>query len=248
MHGHSARASVATRSGGSRSRRSRASARPSPRSRRWRRRSLSSPRRARCSSWSASRRRSRTWTRDAWLDRLYEAHQNDEIPYIESLADHWGDLCVTKELASRWADRLIGITSNALSLDPKMRGHYHGTTMCLTALYRAERFEELLTLLEPEKFWRYKRWSVRALAALGKNSEAIKLRGITRTVDERARRRAALRGDLAVVGARGRGVRTLFGRREPRRDVPCDIPRGGRSRSRGASWRSSGWRRATGTK
>lgn len=114
-------------------------------------------------------------TRDAWLERLYEAHQNDEIPYIESLADHWGELCVTKELASRWADRLIGITSNALSPDPKMRGHYHGTTMCLTALYRAERFEELLTLLEHEKFWPYKRWSVRALAVLGKKSEAIAL-------------------------------------------------------------------------
>jgi len=114
-------------------------------------------------------------TRDAWLERLYQAHQNDEIPYIESLADHWGELCVTKELASRWADRLIGITSNALAPDPKMRGHYHGTTMCLTALYRAERFEELLTLLEHEKFWPYKRWSVRALAALGKKSEAIAL-------------------------------------------------------------------------
>ncbi len=114
-------------------------------------------------------------TRDAWLERLYEAHQNDEIPYIESLADHWGELCGTKELASRWADRLVGITSNALSPDPKMRGHYHGTTMCLTALFRAERFDELLTLLEHEKFWPYKRWSVRALAALGKKSEAIAL-------------------------------------------------------------------------
>ena len=113
--------------------------------------------------------------RDAWLERLYEAHQNDEIPYIESLADHWGELCVTKELASRWADRLIGITSNALSPDPKMRGHYHGTTMCLTSLYSAGRFDELLVLLEHEKFWPYKRWSVRALAALGKKSEAIAL-------------------------------------------------------------------------
>ena len=82
---------------------------------------------------------------------------------------------MTKEIAARWADRLIGITSNALSPDPNMRGHYHGTTMCLTSLYRAERFEELLTLLEHEKFWPYKRWSVKALAALGKKSEAIAL-------------------------------------------------------------------------
>lgn len=27
-------------------------------------------------------------TRDRWLARLWEAHQNDEIPYIERLADY----------------------------------------------------------------------------------------------------------------------------------------------------------------
>lgn len=31
-------------------------------------------------------------TRNAWLDRLWEAYQNDEIPYIERLGDYWGDL------------------------------------------------------------------------------------------------------------------------------------------------------------
>lgn len=29
-------------------------------------------------------------TRDRWLDRLWEAHQNDETPYIEPLTDYWG--------------------------------------------------------------------------------------------------------------------------------------------------------------
>lgn len=114
-------------------------------------------------------------TRQAWLERLYEAHAADEIPYIERLADYWGELCVTKEIASRAADRLLGITRNALSPDPKMRGHYHGTTMCLTALFRAERYDELLELLEHEKFWPYKRWAVKALAAMGKKAEAIRL-------------------------------------------------------------------------
>lgn len=114
-------------------------------------------------------------TREAWLDRLYDAHAADEVPYIELLADHWAELCVTKELASRWADRLLGITKNALSPDPTMRGHYHGTTMCLTALHRAERYVELLELLEHERFWPYKRWAVKALAAMGKKAEAIRL-------------------------------------------------------------------------
>lgn len=106
-------------------------------------------------------------TRATWLERLYEAHAADQIPYIQSLANHWAELCVTKELASRWADRLLGITRNALSPDPQMRGHYHGTTMCLTCLFHAERYEELRELLEHERFWPYKRWAVKALAATG---------------------------------------------------------------------------------
>jgi hypothetical protein len=30
-------------------------------------------------------------TRAAWLDRLFEAHGEDQIPYIEGLADHWSE-------------------------------------------------------------------------------------------------------------------------------------------------------------
>ncbi|MBI5836186.1 MAG: hypothetical protein HZB25_02965 [Candidatus Eisenbacteria bacterium] len=32
-----------------------------------------------------------------WLDRLWAAHEADEIPYIECLTDHWGELCASKE-------------------------------------------------------------------------------------------------------------------------------------------------------
>lgn len=56
-----------------------------------------------------------------------------------------------------------------------MRGHFHGTTMCLASLFHAERYEELREVLEHERFWPYKRWAVRALAAVGKTSEAIAL-------------------------------------------------------------------------
>lgn len=38
--------------------------------------------------------------RKRWLDRLWAAFQDDEIPYLECLGDYWGELCVTKELAS----------------------------------------------------------------------------------------------------------------------------------------------------
>jgi hypothetical protein len=115
-----------------------------------------------------------TRTRDAWLERLYDAHAADVIPYIEWLADHWGELCGSPATASAWADRLIDTTRLALSPDPNVRGHYHGISMCLSALYRAERYEEIVGLVEAGRIWPYKRWAVRALAAMGQPDEAIR--------------------------------------------------------------------------
>lgn len=40
-------------------------------------------------------------TRAAWLERLFEAHQADRIPYIERLADHWGELCGSEQVSSK---------------------------------------------------------------------------------------------------------------------------------------------------
>lgn len=100
-------------------------------------------------------------TRERWLERLFEAHQDDGIPYIEVLADHWGELCASKEVASAWADKLIGITRTALSPDKNLHGYFHGTSMCLSALYRAERFDEIIELLGVDTIWPYKRWAVR---------------------------------------------------------------------------------------
>jgi hypothetical protein len=85
--------------------------------------------------------------RERWLERLYEAHAADQIPYIERLADYWGQLCVTSELASIWADRLLGITCAALNPNKNLRGHYHGTTACLSALLHARRYEEIRAVL-----------------------------------------------------------------------------------------------------
>jgi hypothetical protein len=113
-------------------------------------------------------------TREKWLSRLFQAHADDGIPYIERLADHWGELCASPDVASRWADELIGITRMALSPDKNVRGYFHGTTACLSALYSAGRYGELLDLLREERFWPYQRWSVKALAAQSKKAEAIR--------------------------------------------------------------------------
>ena len=115
-------------------------------------------------------------TRDAWLERLWDAYQEDDMPYIELLGDHWGELCASKEVASRWADRLLDICKMAWGPDPDLRGFFKGTTNCLSALLAAERYEEILDLLEmaPYKMWHYRKYGVKALAAMGKKAEAIR--------------------------------------------------------------------------
>jgi hypothetical protein len=115
-------------------------------------------------------------TREGWLERLWDAFSADEIPYIEGLGDHWGALCASKEVASGWADRLVGTCRMAWSPDPSLRGFFRGTTSCLSALLAAERYEELLGLLEmaPYDMWHYRRYGVEALAAMGRKAEAIR--------------------------------------------------------------------------
>lgn len=115
-------------------------------------------------------------TREAWLERLFDAYQDDGIPYIESLGDHWGALCASKEVASVWADRLIEAVRLSWSPDPSQRGFFKGTSNCLSALLSAERYDDVLALLElaPYKMWFYQQYGVRALAARGKVAEAIR--------------------------------------------------------------------------
>jgi hypothetical protein len=115
-------------------------------------------------------------TRDRWLERLWEAYQADEIPYIETLGDHWGELCGTPAVAAGWADRLIGVCRMAFDPDPNVRGYFHGTTVCLSALLAAGRHQEILDLLalNPRTIWHYRQYGVKALAAMGRPAEAVR--------------------------------------------------------------------------
>jgi len=117
-----------------------------------------------------------TAMRRKWLDRLFEAIQEDDPPYIESLGDHWGELCATPELASSWADRLLPTQRNVLR--ERKRGTYAyfaGTTLCYSALFKAGRHDELLELLtmDPRPIWPYLVWGARVLVARGQVDEAI---------------------------------------------------------------------------
>jgi hypothetical protein len=113
-------------------------------------------------------------TRAKWLERLFAAHAADQIPYIERLADHWGELCASKEVASDWADRLLDPTRSALRRDKTVFRFFHGTMACLSALHAAGRYDELLELVPDDAIWHYKRWAVSALLAQDKRAEALR--------------------------------------------------------------------------
>lgn len=115
-------------------------------------------------------------TRDRWLERLWSAYQDDDMPYIELLGDDWGEVCASKAVASKWADRLIDTCKLAWSPDPAIRGFFKGTTNCLSALVVAERYPEVLELVEmaPYSMWHYRRYGVKALMAMGRKAEALR--------------------------------------------------------------------------
>jgi len=116
--------------------------------------------------------------RDKWLERLWCAIEDDDI-----LPDHWGELCVTPERASRWADRLIGGVRLVWSPDRPRGGHFKGTAACLSALYAAGRHEDLLNLLDLSPY-NDRHWGVRALVAQGKTAAAIRYAEDTRGLNQ----------------------------------------------------------------
>jgi len=115
-------------------------------------------------------------TRRKWLERLLQALRDDEMPYIEHLGDRWGELCATPEIASEQADGLLEDARAAVAPGYTPGVFYSGASACLSALFAAGRFDELVELASGEKVhWSYKRWAVRALAEQGRRAEALRL-------------------------------------------------------------------------
>ena len=117
-----------------------------------------------------------TAIRSKWLERLFTAIQEDDPPYIESLGDHWGELCATPELASSWADELAPALRRVQ--EDRRRGvfgYFSGTSLCYSALFKAGRHDELLELLaiDPKTIWPYLVWGGRVLLDRGQVDEAI---------------------------------------------------------------------------
>lgn len=172
-------------------------------------------------------------TRDAWLERLWQAHEAGRIPYVGQLGDHRGELCASKGRVSRWADRLVGITRMALSPDPKrLRDH------------RRRRLGGVLEHTEGRREERDSSRRPRASREHGRRAAGRVRRADPRTgarsVKERAhpRRRTEGRGQDGVRARRERRRRERSGARSLRLNPGAVRP--SRSARRGRPSRASG--------
>jgi hypothetical protein len=48
-----------------------------------------------------------------WLDRLWQAMADDGVDYLSPVADRWGEICGSAEIAGRWADELVSTLRDA---------------------------------------------------------------------------------------------------------------------------------------
>lgn len=112
--------------------------------------------------------------RDNWLERLWQAIEEDGVEYLSPVGDRWGELCGSPEIASEWADRFLSLLRLAWS-DPRHGGHVRGTNICLSSLLAAGRHQELLDVLALQRFpfWHDRQFGVRALIAEGRMDEAL---------------------------------------------------------------------------
>lgn len=118
--------------------------------------------------------------RQRWLERLWQALQEDRMPYIESLGGHWGTLCGSPDVASAWADTLLPTVEQVWQA--KEYSFFNGTEACLAALHAAGRHQDLLVLLEKSRYrsWSDRQWGVKALLSMGQIDEALNYAEATR--------------------------------------------------------------------
>jgi hypothetical protein len=110
--------------------------------------------------------------RERWLERMGTAVEDDGVDSLWEVSERSGELCGSPERASQAADGFLP----PVRLSWQERGAYfRGTPACLGCLLVAERFDELLALIDtaPYLSWSYRRFGVRALAAMGRSDEAI---------------------------------------------------------------------------
>ncbi len=93
-------------------------------------------------------------TRAKWLERLFEAIQEDGVQYLSPVEDRWGEICVFPELANEWVEQLLPLVRAAWSDHDRFQ-FVTGDHACLSSLLELGRYQELNDLLSfrSNRFW-----------------------------------------------------------------------------------------------
>jgi len=113
-------------------------------------------------------------TRDKWLDRLWQAIEDDGVDYLSQVQDYWGELCASPAVASQWADRFVYLVRMAWS-DPRPGAYAKSASLCLSSLLAAGRHQDIWDLLAVARFpfWDYRKFGVDALVKERRIDEAL---------------------------------------------------------------------------
>jgi hypothetical protein len=112
--------------------------------------------------------------RRGWLDRLFDALQEDGVDYLSAVGDRWGEIAVDPELQMAFAEMVCPLVEQAWR-DPAPGGHVRAASVCLSCLLEAGRTDELIALLDLRRRhdWWWERFGAEALARAERTEEAL---------------------------------------------------------------------------
>jgi hypothetical protein len=112
--------------------------------------------------------------RAKWLERLFDAVQEDGVQYLAPVEEKWGEIARYPDLINAFADRLLPVLRRAWA-DQERFSYVTGTAIGLSCLLEAGRYAELQDLLATQRmrFWSWHRFGAEALLRQGFCEAAI---------------------------------------------------------------------------